>query len=97
MTFLAYRRIKIMVIGSQITKNNMRFSIPWVHTIPAASEAIMVEKGLVVEHMVPIAEPKKTEAKATIASYFAAIKTGINIGKMAGFFSKPKGCSTKGN
>ncbi len=41
---------------------------PVVHTIPAASEAIMVINGLIVEHIIPTQEPKKTHAKPTIAS-----------------------------
>ena len=47
-----------------------RLSSPVVQLIPAVSEAIMVEKGFVVEHIVPIPEPRKIQAS----------KTGISMG-----------------
>ena len=47
------------------------------------SEAIIVLKGLIVEHIVPIEEPKNIQAIGTKASYFAAKNTGIKIGKKA--------------
>jgi len=53
---------------------------PVVQLIPEASEAMMAEKGLIVEHIVPIAEPRNTLANPTIASYRAAINTGTRIG-----------------
>ena len=59
--------------------------------MPAASEAMMVENGFVVEHIVPTEVPKKIQANPTIASYLAAINTGIKIGKKAKVSSaKPK-------
>ena len=54
--------------------------IPVVQFIPAASDAIMTLKGFTVEYIVPMEDPKYMEARATIASYFAARKTGIRIG-----------------
>ena len=64
---------------------------PVVQFIPAASLAIIVLNGFIVEHIVPIAEPIKTQATPTRASYLAAKNTGIKIGKKAIVSSaKPK-------
>ena len=69
-----------MVIIIQIANIIIRFSSPVVQLIPAESEAIIVENGFIVEHIVPIPEPRKMQARPTIASYLAARKTGIKIG-----------------
>ena len=72
-----------MVMVRQVSNMIILPVRPVVQLIPAASEAIITEKGLMVEHIDPIEEPKKMQAKPTISSYFAAMKMGIKIGKKA--------------
>jgi len=54
-----------MVMETQITNIIIRPDKPVVHKIPAASEAMIVAKGLIVEHREPTINPQKTEARPT--------------------------------
>ena len=70
----------IKVTTRAITNAKILRGIPCVKLTPAILEAIIVENGFTVAAIVPIHDPKKIVAMATIASYPAAMNIGTTIG-----------------
>ena len=62
------------------TKSILLSIIPSVQFIPAALEAVIVLKGLVIEESVPNCVPAKITATGTIKSNPAAKKIGTIMG-----------------